>query len=66
MTGNYCIECIPNVSTADPDVLDKICAAIHTVPQVDLRFVDPGLSANRNCIHLHRTRPRQSSKPQSD
>ena len=47
MTGNYCIECIPNVSTADPDVLDKICAAIHTVPQVDLRFVDPGLSANR-------------------
>lgn len=47
MTGNYRIECIPNVSTADPDVLDKICAAIHAVPEVDLRFVDPGLSANR-------------------
>ena len=47
MTGNYRIECIPNVSTADPDVLNKICAAIHAVPEVDLRFVDPGLSANR-------------------
>ena len=47
MTGNYRIECIPNVSTADRDVLNKICAAIHAVPEVDLRFVDPGLSANR-------------------
>ena len=47
MTEKYRIECIPNVSSADPDVLDKICAAIHAVPEVDLRFVDPGLSANR-------------------
>lgn len=47
MTENYRIECIPNVSTADPDVLEKICAAIHAVPEVDLRFVDTGLSANR-------------------
>jgi glutamate formiminotransferase len=47
MNGTYRIECIPNVSTADPDTLNKISAAIRSIPEVDLRFVDTGLSANR-------------------
>jgi len=47
MNGTYRIECIPNVSTADPDTLNKISAAIRSIPDVDLRFVDTGLSANR-------------------
>ena len=47
MTENYRIECIPNVSTADPDVLEKICTAIHAVLEVDFRFVNTGLSANK-------------------
>ena len=46
MNGTYRIECIPNVSTADPDTLNKISAAIRSIPEVDLRFVDTGLSAN--------------------
>lgn len=47
MNGTYRIECIPNVSTADPDTLNKISAVIRSIPEVDLRFVDTGLSANR-------------------
>ena len=47
MNGTYRIECIPNVSTADPDTLNKSSAAIRSIPEVDLRFVDTGLSANR-------------------
>ena len=47
MNGTYRIECIPNVSTADPDTLNKISAAIRSIPEVDLRFVDTGFSANR-------------------
>lgn len=47
MNGHYRIECIPNVSSADPDTLNKISAAIRSIPEVDLRFVDTGLSANR-------------------
>ena len=47
MNGTYRIECIPNVSTADPDTLNKISAAIRSIPEVDIRFVDTGLSANR-------------------
>jgi len=47
MNRDYLIECIPNVSTADPLLLEKFSAAIRSVPAVDLRFVDPGKSANR-------------------
>ena len=47
MTGNYRIECIPNVSTSDPEVLNKISAAVCSIPEIDFRFVDAGLSANR-------------------
>ena len=47
MNGHYRIECIPNVSSADPDTLNKISAAIRSIPEVDLRFVDTGWSANR-------------------
>ena len=47
MTPNYQIECIPNVSSADPKLVARITKAIQAVPEVDLRFVDPGQSANR-------------------
>lgn len=47
MNPDYLIECIPNVSTADPALLEHMSAAIQAVDQVDLRFVDPGASANR-------------------
>ena len=47
MTGNYLIECIPNISTADPNVLDRIAEGIASTPEVRLHFVDPGISANR-------------------
>ena len=44
---SYRIECIPNVSTADPVLLDRIAAAITATEGVTLHFVDPGKSANR-------------------
>ena len=44
---NYRIECIPNVSTADPAILERIAAAIQATEGVTLHFVDPGQSANR-------------------
>ena len=47
MSTDYRIECIPNISTADPIVLQYIEDAIKSVPQVVLHFTDPGLSANR-------------------
>jgi len=47
MTGNYRIECIPNISTADPDILERIAEGISSISEVKLHFVDPGLSANR-------------------
>ena len=47
MSTDYRIECIPNVSTADPNVLKYIEDAIKAVPNVILHFTDPGLSANR-------------------
>ncbi|MEY2963071.1 MAG: glutamate formimidoyltransferase [Bacteroidota bacterium] len=43
----YTIECIPNVSSADPDLIEDITAAIMGFKDVDLRFVDPGHSVNR-------------------
>jgi len=47
MTGNYRIECIPNISTADPDILERIAEGISSISEVNLHFVDPGGSANR-------------------
>ena len=47
MTGNYRIECIPNISTADPDILERIAVGISSIAEVKLHFVDPGGSANR-------------------
>jgi len=44
---SYRIECIPNVSTADPAILERIAAAIEATEGVRLHFVDPGKSANR-------------------
>ena len=44
---SYRIECIPNVSTADPAILERIAAAIEATEGVTLHFVDPGKSANR-------------------
>jgi len=44
---SYRIECIPNVSTADPAVLDRIAAAVEATEGVVLHFVDPGKSTNR-------------------
>ena len=44
---NYRIECIPNVSTANPAILGRIAAAIEATEGVRLHFVDPGKSANR-------------------
>ena len=44
---SYRIECIPNVSTADPAILERIAAAIQATEGVTLHFVDPGKSANR-------------------
>ncbi len=44
---SYRIECIPNVSTADPAILERIAAAIQATEGVTLHFVDPGHSANR-------------------
>lgn len=43
----YRIECIPNISTADEMLLQSLSRLIESVPEVDLRFVDPGKSANR-------------------
>lgn len=45
--GTYIIECIPNVSCADPAILREMELAITAVPGIDLRFTDPGSSANR-------------------
>lgn len=45
--SRYLIECIPNVSTADPQVLDALARAISSVPEVTLKHTDPGKSANR-------------------
>ena len=47
MKPNYLIECIPNVSTADPVILERIAAAIKATEGVTLHFVDSGKSANR-------------------
>ena len=47
MTGNYRIECIPNISTADPEILERIAEGISSISEVNLHFVDPGGSANR-------------------
>lgn len=47
MTGNYRIECIPNISTANPDILERIAEGISSIAEVKLHFVDPGGSANR-------------------
>jgi len=47
MTGNYRIECIPNISTADPEILERIAEGISSIAEVKLHFVDPGGSANR-------------------
>ena len=44
---SYRIECIPNVSTADPAILERIAAAIEATEGLTLHFVDPGKSANR-------------------
>jgi len=44
---SYRIECIPNVSTADPAILERIAAAIEATEGVTLHFVDPGKSTNR-------------------
>jgi glutamate formiminotransferase len=44
---SYRIECIPNVSNADPAILERIAAAIEAIEGVTLHFVDPGKSANR-------------------
>ena len=44
---SYRIECIPNVSTADPAIFERIAAAIEATKGVTLHFVDPGKSANR-------------------
>ncbi len=44
---SYRIECIPNVSTADPAIFERIAAAIEATEGVTLHFVDPGKSANR-------------------
>ena len=44
---SYRIECIPNVSTADPAILDRIVAGVEATDGVILHFVDPGKSANR-------------------
>ena len=44
---SYRIECIPNVSTADPATLDRIVAGVKATDGVTLHFVDPGKSANR-------------------
>ena len=44
---SYRIECIPNVSTADPAILQRIATAIEATEGVTLHFVDPGKSANR-------------------
>lgn len=44
---SYRIECIPNVSTADPVILERIAAAIEATEGVTLHFVDAGKSANR-------------------
>lgn len=43
----YRIECIPNISTADEMLLQSLSQVIDSVPEVDLRFVDPGKGANR-------------------
>jgi glutamate formiminotransferase len=47
MKPKYLIECIPNVSTADPALLERMSAVIEAIDEVDLRFVDPGESAHR-------------------
>ncbi|HCP41193.1 MAG TPA: hypothetical protein DIT65_05305 [Cryomorphaceae bacterium] len=44
---SYRIECIPNVSTAEPTILDRIAEAIESTDNVMLNFVDPSKSANR-------------------
>ena len=44
---SYRIECIPNVSTADPAILERITAAVEATDSVTLHFVDSGKSANR-------------------
>jgi glutamate formiminotransferase/formiminotetrahydrofolate cyclodeaminase len=44
---SYRIECIPNVSTVDPAILQRIAAAIEATEGVTLHFVDSGKSANR-------------------
>ena len=44
---SYRIECIPNVSTADSAILDRIVAAVKALDGVTLHFVDSGKSANR-------------------
>ena len=44
---SYRLECIPNVSTADPAILERIAAAIEATEGVTLHFVDAGKSANR-------------------
>ena len=44
---SYRIECIPNVSTTDPAILERIAAAIEATEGVTLHFVDAGKSANR-------------------
>jgi glutamate formiminotransferase / formiminotetrahydrofolate cyclodeaminase len=42
------IECVPNFSTSDPVVIDRIAAAIDTVGDgVRLLHIDPGKAANR-------------------
>ena len=47
MSGTYRIECIPNISSTDPELLRLISKGIQAVPGVILHFVDPGQSANR-------------------
>ena len=47
MIPGYRIECIPNISSADPNLLARISEAIQQIPEVRLHFVDPGHAANR-------------------
>lgn len=43
----YTVECIPNISSADPKTIEAVTAAIQAVPDITLHHVDSGRSANR-------------------
>ena len=47
MKPGYRIECVPNISSAEPNLLALISEAIEQTPEVRLHFVDPGRAAIR-------------------